>query len=55
MEVNIMTKQALEKLNDKQIKTCITYSALIDRARTNNLKDEYERNSGKLRGFKELL
>lgn len=50
-----MTKQALEKLNDKQIKICITYSALIDRARKNNIKDEYERNSGKLRGFLECL
>ena len=50
-----MTKQALEKLNDKQMNICVTYSVLIDLARQNNRKDEFERNSGKLRGFLECL
>lgn len=50
-----MTKKALEKLNEKQLNALKTYSALIDRARKNGLKEEYERNAGKLRGFLECL
>lgn len=50
-----MTKKALEKLNEKQMAYCKTISALIARARTNGLKEEFERNSGKLRGFLECL
>lgn len=44
-----MTKKALEKLNEKQMTYCKTISALIARARANGLKEEFERNSGKLR------
>lgn len=50
-----MTKKALEKLNEKQMTYCKTISALIARARANGLKEEFERNSGKLRGFLECL
>ena len=50
-----MIKEALKKLNNKQLNTLGTYSALIARARTKGLKEEIERNSGKLRGFLECL
>lgn len=50
-----MVKKALEKLDQKQIRYLQTISALIDRARKKGLKEEYERNSGKLRGFLECL
>lgn len=50
-----MTREALEKLNEKQISYCKTLSVLIERARNKGLKDELERNAGKLRGFLECL
>lgn len=50
-----MTKEALEKLNEKQMAYCKTMSAIIERARVNGLKEEFEKNSGKLRGFLECL
>ena len=50
-----MIKEALNKLNEKQTNALNTYSALIERARKNALKEEFERNSGKLRGFLECL
>ena len=50
-----MVKKALQKLNEKQTNALNTYSALIERARVNGLKEEFERNSGKLRGFLECL
>ena len=50
-----MVKKVLEKLNDKQLNYLCTVSALIKRARVNGLKEEFERNSGKLRGFLECL
>lgn len=50
-----MIKTALKKLNEKQANALKTYSALIDRARKHALKEEFERNSGKLRGFLECL
>ena len=50
-----MTRKALDKLNEKQMNALKTYSALIEIARTNRLKEEYERNAGKLRGFLECL
>lgn len=50
-----MTKEALDKLNEKQMNYCKTMSALIARARENSLKEEFERNCGKLRGFIECL
>lgn len=50
-----MVKKALQKLNENQLKALKTYSALIERARVKELKEEYEKNSGKLRGFLECL
>ena len=50
-----MIRTALQKLNEKQIGALSTYSALIERARKRGLKEEYEKNSGKLRGFLECL
>lgn len=50
-----MIRTILNKLNEKQLDTLRTYSALIERARANRLKEEFERNSGKLRGFLECL
>lgn len=55
VEELIMTKEALDKLNEKQMNYCKTMSALIARARENSLKEEFKRNSGKLRGFLECL
>ena len=52
---NYMTKQALAKLNEKQLNYLKTISVLIDRARENNLKAEFERNAGKLRGYLECM
>lgn len=45
-----MTREALKKLNEKQMNYCKTLSALIDRAKIKGLKEENERNRGKLRG-----
>ena len=50
-----MIKKALEKLNDKQLNYCKALSYIINRAKENRLKEEYERQSGKLRGFLECL
>ena len=50
-----MIREALNKLNEKQLKALNTYSALIERARKNRLKEEFEMNRGKLRGFLECL
>lgn len=50
-----MTREALNKLNEKQMNYCKTMSALIARARENSLKEEFERKCGKLRGFLECL
>ena len=50
-----MVREALQKLNEKQLNYLGSISALIERARTNSLKEEFERNSGKLRGFLECL
>lgn len=50
-----MIKKTLEKINESQASALKTYSALIERARKNGLKEEFERNSGKLRGFLECL
>lgn len=43
-----MTREALKKLNEKQMNYCKTLSALIDRAKIKGLKEENERNRGKL-------
>lgn len=48
-----MTREALKKLNEKQMNYCKTLSTLIDRAKIKGLKEENERNRGKLRGFLE--
>lgn len=50
-----MIKKTLEKLNEKQLNYLKTISVLIERSRKNKLKEEFERNSGKLRGFLECL
>ena len=50
-----MVRKALEKLSEKQLSYCKVLSALIDRAKVKGLKEEYERNMGKLRGFLECL
>ena len=50
-----MTREALKKLNEKQMNYCKTLSALIDRAKIKGLKEENERNRGKLRGFLECM
>lgn len=47
-----MTREALKKLNEKQMNYCKTLSVLIDRAKIKGLKEENERNRGKLRGFR---
>ena len=46
-----MTKKALKKLSEEQLEYLKTASVLLDQARKNNLKEEFERNAGKLRGF----
>lgn len=50
-----MTKKALKKLSEEQIEYLKTASVLLDQARKNNLKEEFERNAGKLRGFLECM
>lgn len=50
-----MTREALKKLNEKQMNYCKTLSVLIDRAKIKGLKEENERNRGKLRGFLECI
>lgn len=50
-----MTREALKKLNEKQMNYCKTLSVLIDRAKIKGLKEENERNRGKLRGFLECM
>ena len=46
-----MTREALNKLNEKQMQYCITMSVIIDRDRKAGAKAQYEKDSGKLRGF----
>jgi len=50
-----MTKKALEKLNEKQLHYCETLSVLISRDRENELKESFEKDSGKLRGYLECM
>ena len=50
-----MTREALNKLNEKQMNYCTTMSVLIARDKNNSLKLQYERDCGKLRGFLECL
>ncbi len=50
-----MTREALNKLNEQQLKYCKTLSVLIARDRGNGAKEQYEKDSGKLRGYLECL
>ena len=50
-----MIREALSKLNEKQINYCTTMSVIISRDKVNPLKLQYERDCGKLRGFLECL
>lgn len=50
-----MTREALAKLNEKQMNYCKTMSAIIEIERVNGIKEECEKNRGKLRGFLECL
>lgn len=50
-----MTREALNKLNEKQMNYCTTISVLIARDKNNSNKLQYEKDSGKLRGFLDCL
>lgn len=50
-----MTREALNKLNEKQMNYCTTLSVLIARDKNNTNKLQYEKDSGKLRGFLDCL
>lgn len=50
-----MTREALNKLNEKQMNYCTTMSVIIARDKNNPLKTQYERDCGKLRGFLSCL
>lgn len=50
-----MIKRALEKLSENQIRYCKTMSHIINSARDNEARFEYERYTGKLRGYLECL
>lgn len=50
-----MTKEALNKLNEQQLKYCTTLSVLIARDKENRAKEQFEKDSGKLRGYLECL
>ena len=50
-----MTKEALAKLNEKQMQYCLSMSAIIDIDRKAGAIEQYEKDTGKLRGFLECL
>lgn len=50
-----MARGVLAKLNEKQTKYCDTLSVLIARDRENGAKEQYEKDSGMLRGYLECL
>lgn len=50
-----MTREAITKLNEKQKRYCETMSAVIEIDRKNGAKEEYEKATGKLRGYLECL
>lgn len=50
-----MTKEALLKLNEEQLNYCKTMSFLIDKDRKERAHLQYEKDTGKLRGFLECL
>ena len=42
-----MTKEALNKLNEQQLKYCTTLSVLIARDKENRAKEQFEKDSGR--------
>ena len=50
-----MIKKVLERLNEKQLNYCKTMSSLIARDREKGLKEQFEKDSGKLRGYLECM
>ena len=50
-----MIREALNKLNEKQMNYCKTMSVVIAIDKVNLLKLQYERDCGKLRGFLDCL
>ena len=50
-----MTREALNKLNENQIKYCKTLSKLIETDRENKSLYQYERDCGKLKGYLDCL
>lgn len=48
-------RDALNKLNERQMKYCKTLSSLIEKDRNKGVKEQYERDAGMLRGFLECL
>lgn len=50
-----MTREALNKLNNKQMTYCTALSDLINYCKENGCNNNYERYSGKLRGYLECL
>ena len=50
-----MIREALNKLNEKQMNYCKTMSVVIVIDKVNLLKLQYERDCGKLRGFLDCL
>ena len=50
-----MTKEALNKLNERQMNYCKTMSAIIAINKKNGAHLQYERDCGKLRGFLDCL
>lgn len=45
------TRDALNKLNEKQMKYCKLLSSLIEKSRNKGAKEQFERDAGMLRGF----
>lgn len=50
-----MIRKALEKLNEQQLKYMKTMSTLIACAKNNGAQLEFEKKTGKLRGYLECL
>ena len=50
-----MTREALNKLNENQIKYCKTLSKLIEMDRNNKSLYQYEQDCGKLKGYLNCL
>lgn len=50
-----MTREALKKLNKKQMNYCQTLSVLIAKDREDGVKEQHENDCGKLKGYLECL